>query len=251
MRVHWSTEHTKSIQCIRKQCGGAKFGQRDSKNLGVVWSCGCYLHETFRTAPLGIKWLEEWEKNKKLNDSLLSSYFCTCFPSRAVYIFIREFSTLLKVFGVFQDVGEKSLQTGEGKKKNTRIHICVVVIKRRHVSGCAVSPFVLYWRLQLDTESLLVFVFDQYKCIYIPQTKWSQVKLDCNTKFIMYVWWTDNNATTMCCYKILLFQLWFSQSNKLNHFHLKWFRVKHLASRFSHTFVVWIECAILELVYFQ
>lgn len=122
LRVHWSTEahlliKKIYIQCVRKQCGGAKFDQHDCKNLELIWSCGCYLHATFHTAPLGIKWLEEWEKKKKLNDSVLSSYFCTCFLSRAVYIFIREFSTLPKVFGFFQDVGEKSLQTGEGKKK--------------------------------------------------------------------------------------------------------------------------------------
>lgn len=41
--------------------------------------------------------------------------------------------------------------------------------------------------LQHNPKSLRVFVFEQYKCIYIPQTKWLLVKLDCNTKFIMYV----------------------------------------------------------------
>lgn len=149
-KVHWSAETV----CMDK------VQPAWLQKLGLIWSCGCYLHETFRTAPLTMKWLEEGRRGggwgwQNLNDSLLSSYFCTCFPGWLVYIFIREFSTLLKDFGVFQDVCEKwkVCHGRQREKKNpNRFHVCVVVIKCRPVSGCSASLYFIQEGLQYDFQ---------------------------------------------------------------------------------------------------
>lgn len=143
--------------------------------LGLIWSCGCYLHETVRTAPLTMKWLEEGgkkdEKNKQnLNDSLLSSYFCTCFPGWPVYIFIREFSTLLKVLGVFQDVCEKwKVCNGRWRGKKTQqipclcscnvfCNYCNVVA---NVGLCLAAPSLCLYFIQ-EGCSTIFWVFPRF-----------------------------------------------------------------------------------------
>lgn len=81
--------------------------------------------------------------------------FALCFAGWPVYIFIREFSTLLKVFGVFQDVCEKwkvcnrrwrerERGGGVGGRSPNRFPVCVVVITCSQVSGCAAPLFALH-----------------------------------------------------------------------------------------------------------
>lgn len=45
-----------------RQSGWTESSQHGCKKLGLICSCGCYLHETFRSAPLSMKWLEQGGK---------------------------------------------------------------------------------------------------------------------------------------------------------------------------------------------
>lgn len=165
-KVHWSAETV----CMDK------VQPAWLQKLGLICSCGCYLHETFRTAPLTMKWLEEGgKKNETWMIHCCQAIFALVFQAGPCTYSLENFqhcSRSSESFKMFVRNGKSVTGDGGGKNPN-RFHVCVVVIKCRPVSGCAVSLFVFHTRrLQYNFLSFFQDFLPSFcKCIYTRQTK--------------------------------------------------------------------------------